>query len=124
MVWNSFLACTVLVMVSPVSFRVKESVKGLSSRTAFINLRVTLIEMFAFVTLFRSDFILMNSSTLGWLQLIESIKAPLLPFCPISPVTWEYKSIKETAPDVCFAALWTFAPLGASLEISTPTPPP
>jgi len=39
-------------------------------------------------------------------------------------VTKEYKSIKDTLPDVSLAALFIFAFLGASFEISIPTPPP
>ena len=55
---------------------------------------------------------------------MEIIAAPLLPFWPINSVVKEYKSIKDTLPDVSLAALFTFAPFGARLEISIPTPPP
>ena len=55
---------------------------------------------------------------------MEIIRAPLLPFCPIRPVTIEYNSINDTAPLVSLAALFILAPLGASPEISMPQPPP
>ena len=55
---------------------------------------------------------------------MEIIRAPLLPFCPISPVTREYSSMKDTAPLVSFAALLILAPLGLNLEMSIPHPPP
>lgn len=55
---------------------------------------------------------------------MEIISAPRLPFWPISAVTIEYSSIKETAPLVSLAALWMRAPRGASPEMSIPQPPP
>ena len=60
----------------------------------------------------------------GFTTDIESIKAPLLPLCPINPVVSEYNSINETAPVELSAALCTTAFLGRKLDISTPIPPP
>ena len=92
--------------------------------TASIKSSRILTEIFAFVTFSRSVFRSINSSTSGWEQSMEIISAPLRPFCPMSAVTREYSSIKETEPLVSFAALLIFAPRGLSFEISTPHPPP
>ena len=62
--------------------------------------------------------------TSGCLTSIVSIKAPLLPLCPINPVVNEYNSIKDTAPVELSAALCTTESLGLKDEISTPIPPP
>ena len=112
------------MIVSPVSALVKLSVNGCLFLTATINLSVILIDILAFVTLSRSDFTPINSSKSGCSHDSESINAPLRPFCPINPVTNEYKSMKLTEPEVALAVLFTFAPLGARLLISTPQPPP
>jgi hypothetical protein len=51
-------------------------------------------------------------------QSIVNINAPRLPFCEINSVIKEYKSIKDTAPVVYFAALFSLAPLGDNFDIS------
>ena len=112
------------MIVSPVSSLVKDNSNGCLFFTAAINLSVIRIEILALVIRLRSDLISINSSRSGCSHEILSINAPRLPACPIKPVTIEYKSINETEPDVSLAALFTFAPLGESLLISTPHPPP
>ena len=90
--------------------------------TAFIKSSVILTDIFALVTAFKSVLISMNSSMSGCDTSIEIINAPRLPFCPIVSATCEKVGIKETAPVVVLAALFTGAPLGLNLEISMPTP--
>ena len=65
--------------------------------------------------------VVIKSSTSGCAISIESIKAPLLPFCATSLVVLENLFIKETAPEVLPAALETLDPDGRRFEISTPT---
>jgi len=50
------------------------------------------------------------------------INAPRLDFCPIISVVREYKGIKETAPLVFSALLFTIESLGLKLLMSKPAP--
>ena len=121
---KSFLASISLVTTSPVSSTKNSVTNCIPSITAFIKLASTLTDIFAFCILLRSDFIEINSETSGWFTSIDIINAPLLPFCPIISVVRLYNSIKDIEPVVCLAELFTSEPLGLSLEISTPQPPP
>ena len=94
------------------------------SRTHSMNASLTRIDMFAFVTLSRSVFTDMNSSRSGCSQDMVSMRAPRLPCWPMSPVTMENRSVNDTAPEVSEAVLFILAPLGASLDMSIPHPPP
>ena len=84
---------------------------------------VTCTDTFAPVTLVKSCFFLINSSTSGCLTSMLIIKAPRLPFCETSFVTSELTSINDAAPVDVMAALFTAAPLGLKFDKSYPTPP-
>ena len=92
--------------------------------TACIKSSVILTDIFALVTAFKSVLISINSSISGCDTSIEIINAPRLPFWPIVSATCEKVGIKDTAPVVVLAALFTGAFLGLNLLISIPTPPP
>ena len=115
---SSFSMCWLL------SGRSNHWMNFLLSLTHSMNSSVTRMDMLALVTLSRSVLTDMNSSRSGCSQDMVSISAPRLPCWPMSPVTMEKRSVKDTAPEVSEAVLLILAPLGASLEMSIPHPPP
>ena len=116
-----FLFLTVVCFVSSLLY-VMVQVSSLSKDC--MNASLTFTDILVSVKLLRSFFIFIKSNTSGCSISILIIRAPRLPFCPINLVVKLYNSINETAPLVCFAALFIAAPAGANLERSIPHPPP
>lgn len=117
-------AFTVLEIVSPVSFLVKESSQSWLLIAASIKASVTFIEIFAKLHLFKSVLKFMKSITSGCVQSNVRIAAPRLEFCAIDPVTADNNSINGVTPSECLAEFRTIAPFGANLLKSVPAPPP
>ena len=99
------------------------SVKSVLFFTANIKSSVSLIEILAPVTFFKSRLILIKVSISGYFIDIVSIRAPLRPPCATSLQVLEKRSIKTPIPSVVPAAFAVGNPLGLIVEISNPTPP-